>query len=198
MLIEHAGSVPTVDETSYVAPNAVLSGDVTIGPNCSILFGAVITADGGPVQVGPECVVMENAVVRGTPKHPTRVGARVLVGPHAHLSGCTIEDDAFLATGATVFNGATVRAGAEVRVNGIVHVNSDVPSDTVVPIGWIAVGRPAQLFPPGQHDAIWELQREMDFPGTVWGTDRAVRIGDNISKYARRLRDSHREDAVLQ
>jgi len=197
MLIEHAGSRPTVDETSYVAPNAVLSGDVAIGPNCSILFGAVVTADGGPVAIGPECVVMENAVVRGTPKHPTRLGARVLVGPHAHLSGCTIEDDAFLATGATVFNGATVGTGAEVRVNGIVHVNSDVPSGTVVPIGWIAVGSPAELFPPDQHDAIWKVQRDMDFPGTVWGVDRAARTGENVARYARRLRDLHAEDATL-
>jgi carbonic anhydrase/acetyltransferase-like protein (isoleucine patch superfamily) len=196
MLIEHAGSVPNVDEKSYVAPNAVLSGDVTIGPNCSILFGVVITADGGPVEVGPDCVVMENAVVRGTPKHPTRLGARVLVGPHAHLSGCTIEDDAFLATGATVLNGATVRTGAEVRVNAIVHVNSVVAPETVVPIGWIAVGRPAELFPPGEHNAIWEMQRNMDFPGTVFGVEREVRIGKSVSRYARSLRDHHSTDVV--
>jgi carbonic anhydrase/acetyltransferase-like protein (isoleucine patch superfamily) len=198
MLIEHAGSFPTVDETSYVAPNAVLSGDVSIGPNCSILFGAIVTADGGSVDVGPDCVVMEHAVIRGTPKNPTRLGAGVLVGPHAHLSGCTIEDDVFLATGVTVFNGAIVRSGAEVRVNGIVHVNSDVAPQTVVPIGWVAVGDPAELFPPSEHDAIWELQRNMDFPGTVFGVGRETRIGESVSRYARSLRDHHSGDMVRE
>ncbi len=195
-MIEHRGSRPIVDASSYVAPNAVLSGDVTIGANCSILFGAVITADGGPVEIGPDCVIMENAVLRGTPKHAIRLGARVLVGPHAHLSGCSIDDEVFLATGTTVFNGATVGVGAEVRVNGVVHVNSVVAPDTTVPIGWVAVGDPAQLYAPGQHDAIWEVQREMDFPGTVWGVDRALRTGESTRRYARSLRDHHGRDVV--
>lgn len=196
MLIEHCGARPVVDESVYVAPNAVLSGNVTIGPNCSILFGAVITADGGAVEIGPDCVIMENAVIRGTSKHAARVGSRVLVGPHAHLTGCVIADDVFLATGVAVFNGAEVGSGSEVRINGVVHVNSVVAPDTTVPIGWIAVGRPAQLFAPQEHDAIWALQRELDFPGTVFGVSRDVSIGESTRRYASALRDRHSEDSV--
>jgi len=185
-----------VDESAYIAPNAVISGNVTVGPNCSVLFGAVITADGGAVEIGADCVVMENAVIRGTAKHATRVGSRVLVGPHAHLTGCTIADDVFLATGVAVFNGAAVGSGSEVRINGVVHVNSVVAPDTTVPIGWIAVGRPAQLFAPQEHERIWQVQRELDFPGTVFGVSRDVSTGEIIRRYAKALRDGHSGDAV--
>ncbi len=196
MLVEHRGARPVVDKSAYVAPNAVLSGNVTIGPNTSVLFGAVITADGGAVEIGSDCVVMENAVIRGTPRHATRVGSRVLVGPHAHLTGCSIANDVFLATGVTVFNGAEVGTGSEVRINGVVHVNSVVASGTTVPIGWIAVGSPARLLAPHEHDAIWELQREMDFPGTVFGATRAESVGETTRRYARVLRDRHSGDVV--
>jgi carbonic anhydrase/acetyltransferase-like protein (isoleucine patch superfamily) len=197
MLIEHGGARPVIDESAYVAPNAVLSGDVAIGPSCSVLFGAVITADGGGVEIGPDCVTMENAVIRGTPRHATRIGSRVLVGPHAHLTGCSIEDDVFLATGVTIFNGAEVGKDTEVRFNGIVHVNSVVEPDTTVPIGWIAVGNPARLFAPDEHEAIWEVQREMDFPGTVFGVSRAVPAGEINRCYAHALRNRHSGDVVL-
>ena len=198
MLIEHGGARPVVDESAYVAPNAVVSGNVSIGPNCSVLFGAVITADGGAVQLGSDCVIMENAVIRGTPKHAARLGSRVLVGPHAHLTGCSIADDVFLATGVVVFNGAEVGAGTEVRINGIVHVNTVVPPDTTVPIGWVAVGEPARLFAPHEHDAIWDVQRELDFPGTVFNVPRSTPFGESTQRYAKALRGRHSGDVVLQ
>lgn len=196
MLIEHRGAQPRVDASAYVAPNAVLSGAVIVGPHASLLFGVVLTDDGGPIEIGPECVIMEHAVIRGTPRHPTRLGRSVLVGPHAHLTGCVVEDDAFLATGVTVFNGATIGRGAEVRVNGVVQINTEVPPDTTVPIGWVAVGRPAQCFPPGEHDRIWAVQARMDFPGTVWGVDRSVAPGEITRRYARALARHHADDRV--
>jgi carbonic anhydrase/acetyltransferase-like protein (isoleucine patch superfamily) len=65
---------------------------------------------------------MENAVLRETLKHPLTIGSSVLVGPRAYLSGCTINDETFLATGSTVFNGAVLGQRTEVRVNGTVHL----------------------------------------------------------------------------
>lgn len=197
MLIEHRGKRPQVDDSAWVAPTATLSGAVSVGPNTSILHGAVITAEGGDVEIGPDCVIMEHAVIRGTTRHPARVGQRVLVGPHAHLTGCVIANDVFLATGATIFNGASVGCGSEVRINAVVHVNTSVPPDTTVPIGWVAVGQPAQLFPPNEHEAIWAVQRTLDFPGTVWGVERATPTGDSTQRYARALRRYHATDQVL-
>ena len=156
MLLEHQGKRPNVHDTAYVAPNATLCGAVTVGAGSRVMFGAVLTAEGGPVEIGANCVVMENAVVRGTGKHPAAVGDNVVVGPRAHLVGCRVGDNAFLATGATVFNGASIGAGAEVRVNGTVHLRTSLPPDAVVPIGWVAVGDPADILPPGDHRRIWE------------------------------------------
>src|SRR5438067_11556162 len=155
MLIEHLGLRPQVAGSAYVAPTAVLCGDVRIGEGSRILFGAVLTAEGGPVEVGRSCIVMENAVIRGSKRHPVTIGDHVLVGPRAYLTGCTLEDDVFLATGATVFNGATVGRRAEVRINGVVHVMTVVPEGVTVPIGWVAVGDPAEILPPNEHDRIW-------------------------------------------
>jgi serine acetyltransferase len=59
-----------VADSAYIAPTAVLCGDVTVGPHSRVLFGAVVTAEGGPVEIGAHCVVMENAIVRGVPQHP--------------------------------------------------------------------------------------------------------------------------------
>jgi carbonic anhydrase/acetyltransferase-like protein (isoleucine patch superfamily) len=197
VLVEHRGERPKVHPTAYVAPNALLSGDVTIGEDSRVLFGAVITADGGPVVIGSRCVIMETAVLRGTPKHPCRIGDHVLIGPRAYLSGCTVEDECFLATGSTVFNGAVLRRGAEVKINGVVHVNTVLPADASVPIGWIAVGDPAQMFPPQDDADIWALQERLDFPQTVFSVAREdFRMPEVMSRYARAL-GRHREDRIL-
>jgi carbonic anhydrase/acetyltransferase-like protein (isoleucine patch superfamily) len=85
----------------------------------------VLTADGGPVTVGEHCVVMEGAVLRGTRAHPLTLGNHVLVGPHAYLTGCRIEDEVFIATGAMVFNGAVMGRASSVALAGAVHIGCD-------------------------------------------------------------------------
>lgn len=197
MLIEHEGNSPRVAESAYVAPNAVLCGDVAVGEDARILFGAVLTAEGGRVEVGARSIVMENALVRGRRGHPATLGAHVLVGPHAHVNGATIEDEAFLGTGASVFPGATVGHGAEVRINGVVHVNSSLAAGVTVPIGWIAVGDPAELFPPDQHDELWPVQRSMDFPRTVFGLSREEATMEKVARRYAEQFGRHREDRVL-
>ena len=172
MIVSHRGQQPKVHESATVAPNAVLSGNVTIGRESRILFGAVITAEGGPVTIGAHCIVMENAVIRGSKRHPVVLGDHVLVGPRAYLSGCTVDENAFLAAGSTVFNGARIGARAEVRINGVVHILTDLPADATVPIGWVAVGDPVAILAAEQHDEIWARQEPLDFPGQVFGLDR--------------------------
>ena len=197
MLIEHDGKRPTVPESAYVAPTAVVCGDVTLGADSRILFGAVLTAEGGPIEVGERCIVMENALVRGRQSHPAVLGDHVLVGPHAHVNGAIVEHEVFLATGVSVFPGARIGHGSEVRINAVVHVNSRLPEGTTVPIGWIAVGDPADLFPPEAHDELWAIQRRMDFPRTVFGLERAEATMDRVSaRYAESF-GRHRGDVVI-
>lgn len=200
MLVEHRGAVPQVHPSAYVAPTAVVCGDVRVGPHCRVLFGAVLSAEGGRVELGEHCIIMENAVLRGTPRDPLRMGSHVLTGPRAYLTGCTVEDNVFLATGTSVFNGARIGAASEVRVNGVVHLRTRVPPGTTVPIGWIAVGDPAQLFPPQEHERLWPVQRELDFPGYVFGLPRAAEGESTMPELTRRYGRAlgqHRDDRVL-
>jgi carbonic anhydrase/acetyltransferase-like protein (isoleucine patch superfamily) len=200
MRIEHLGKTPKVDPSARVAPNAVICGDVTIGTNTSIGFGAVLTAETGPIQIGKDCVIMENAVLRGTKRHPLTIGGHVLIGPRAYLTGCTVEDRAFLATGCAIFNGATIGARAEVRINGTVHLLTRLPPDTTVPIGWIGVGDPASVLPPDRHEEIWAIQKTLEFPKVIFGIDRPpageTRMPDMMARYNRALA-RHREDRLL-
>lgn len=197
MLIEHGGKAPRIHESAWIAPNATISGDVQIGAQTRVLFGAVVTADGGPVSIGNQCVVMENAVLRGTRKHPLHVSNRVLVGPHAYLSGCRVGNECFLATGAAVFNSARLGKRVEVRINGLVHLKTVLPDDAVVPIGWVAVGDPAEVLPPDEHDAIWAVQEPLDFPWEIFGVERGPEMMAQImTRYTRALGE-HRQDRII-
>jgi carbonic anhydrase/acetyltransferase-like protein (isoleucine patch superfamily) len=200
MLLEHQGKRPQVHESAYVAPTATICGDVRIGPNSAILFGAVVTAEGGPVEIGEHCIIMENAVVRGTKRRPTRLGNHVLVGPHAYLTGCTVEDNVFLATGVSIFTGARIGQRSEVRINATVHLKTVIPSDTTVPIGWVAVGEPAEILPPGEHDRIWAIQEPLNFSREVFGLERAAKGETNMPEITRRYARAlarHRNDVIL-
>jgi carbonic anhydrase/acetyltransferase-like protein (isoleucine patch superfamily) len=98
MLLEQNGATPKIDPTARIAPNAVVCGKVTIGASSSIGFGAVLTAESGPITVGSNCVIMDTATIRGLKRNPVRIGDNVLVGPRTYLTGCEVEDNAFLAT----------------------------------------------------------------------------------------------------
>ena len=172
MLIKHNDKTPSFDPSTYIAPNAMLCGNVKIGKNCRIMFGAQIIAENSPIIIGDNCIILENAVIRGCNDFPVTIGNNCLVGPHAHLAGCTIEDEVFVATGASVFHGAVLKKGSEVRINGIVHLMSTLPENATVPIGWIAVGDPIKIISPDKDDEIWPIQKPLNFPKTVYGIDR--------------------------
>jgi gamma-carbonic anhydrase len=196
MLIEHRGKRPTVDPSAYVAPTAVLCGDVRIGAEARILFGAVVSGEDGHVEIGARCVVMENALVRGREAHPVELGDDVLVGPHAHVNGSVVGDGAFLATGTSLFPGSRVGRAAEVRINGVVHVNTVLEDEAMVPIGWVAVGNPARIVAPWDHDEIWRIQRALDFPRTVYGLPRDASARERMERQAEWF-GAHRDDRIV-
>lgn len=196
MLIEHRGARPSVHDSAYVSPAAVLSGDVTVGAGSRILHGAVLSAEDGPVRIGRNVVVMENALVRGRAGHPATVGDDVMIGPHAHLNGCAVESGCFVATGAALFPGSSLGAGAEVRVNAVVQVNTRVGAGVVVPIAWVAVGDPARLFSPDRHDEIWAVQRGLGFTATVYGVGPDASMAD-IMRGQSQFFGAHRDDTVI-
>jgi carbonic anhydrase/acetyltransferase-like protein (isoleucine patch superfamily) len=194
MLVAHRGVLPRVDPSAYVAPTAVVCGDVNVGPDARVLFGAVLSAEDGRIEVGARCTVMENALVRARAEHPVVLGDDVLVGPHAHVNGAVVGDGCFLATGCALFPGARLGRDVEVRIHGVVHVNTSLADGALVPIGWVAVGD--QVLPPGEHDAIWAVQEGLDFPGTVYGLPRSAGARERMERQAAWFA-AHRDDRVL-
>ncbi len=174
MQFEHVGAQPRIHPDAVVAATAVISGDVTIGAGCQILHGAVITSEGGPITLGEHVIVMENALIRASAANPVHIADHVLVGPMASISGATIAEEVFIATGTRIFNGARIGERSEVRINAVVHLRTILPPDSVVPIGWVAVGDPVLILPAERHEEIWAAQRELDFPGYVFGLDRST------------------------
>jgi carbonic anhydrase/acetyltransferase-like protein (isoleucine patch superfamily) len=201
MILEHGGRRPGIDPSARIAPNAVICGDVIIGPDSSVGFGAVITAESGKVTIGKNCVIMDTAVIRGVRNNPVSIADNVLIGPRAYVVGCAIESEAFIATGATIFNGARIGRNAEIRINAIVHLRTVLAPEAMVPLGWIAIGDPARILPPEKHEEIWAIQKELDFPKYVFGVDRPPQ-GESIMpiimpRYARALRHWHENDREI-
>lgn len=198
MLIEHAGKRPEIDATAWVAPDATIVGSVTIGAGSRVLHGArIIGEGGGTIRIGRQCIVMENAVIRATPRHACRIGEHCLIGPQAHVVGATLEDEVFIATGAAVFHGAHLGVGVEVRVHATVHLRTRLAAGAMVPIGWVAVGDPAEILPPNEHERIWAVQEPLDFPGFVYGFERNTpALMRRITGMLSQALGPHRDDAA--
>lgn len=84
----------------------------------------------------------------------------------------------------------------------MVQVNTRLPDDGLVPIGWVAVGDPAEVLPPAEHERIWAIQRELDFPGTVFGVERPADGGlqsvqPEVTRRYAELFGRHRGDVVI-
>jgi carbonic anhydrase/acetyltransferase-like protein (isoleucine patch superfamily) len=132
MFIEYAGKAPRVSATAFIAPTAVLIGDVEVGPEASIWFGVVLRADTGSIRIGARSSLEDNAVVHAAGARSTVVGADVIVGHGAVLDGCTIEDGALVGSNAVVLDGAVVEHGAVVAAGSVVTGDSRIPACTVV------------------------------------------------------------------
>lgn len=160
------------------------------------MFGAQVTAEGGSIEIGKECIILENAVLRATKRHSLKIGDNCLIGPNAHVVGCTVEDEVFIATGSAIFHGAHLERESEVRIHGVVHVKSRLKKGVSLPIAHIAVGDPAEMFPPDKHELIWEIQKTLNFPLTVYGLDRFEANMKNITRRFSEVLYKHVEDEI--
>jgi len=196
MLIEHKGKSPRIDPSAWIAPDATVCGDVTIGAGTRVMHGARIIGEaGGAITIGKNCIVMENAVVRASPRHPCVIADHCLIGPNAHVTGAILGSQVFVATGAAIFHGAHIGEGAEIRVHATVHLRSRLEPGATVPIGWVAVGDPARILSPDKNDEIWAVQKPLNFPEWVYGLERDT--PDLMVKVTARLSDvlgAHADD----
>ena len=190
---------PKIHSSAYVAPTAVVSGEVTIAAGCAVLHGAVITAEGAAIEIGEHCVVMEHAVIKASGgsalSFPATIGARCIIGPHAYVVGATVGDGCFVASGAKIFNGATLERGSGVALNGIVHVKSRLTAGASVPMQHIAFGDPATVYPPEKAPGV---HARMDFYADVFNLEASDDVRARAAEtYARFLRKAHASDAAL-
>lgn len=199
MIVSNNAKKPHIHPSAYIAPNAVISGDVTIEEGCAVLFGAVITSEGAPVVIGANSVVMENAVLKASGgaaiAFPLTVGESCIIGPGAYVVGATIEPGAFIASGAKVFNGATIEQGVSVALGAIVQINTHVRTGQQVPMQHIAYGDPAAIHPPREAQRVAD---QMNFFETVFNLpDSQDVLATAAQTYAKFLRKSHAQDAAI-
>lgn len=133
-------SEPKIDPLAFVHPDAVIIGDVTIGPESSIWPSAVLRGDSnGHIIIGARTSIQDGAVIHTTDVYPTIVGDDCTVGHLAHLEGCEIKDGSLVGTASVVLHQAVVGPGALVAANAVVLNNQ------VVPPGALAMGIPARI-----------------------------------------------------
>jgi carbonic anhydrase/acetyltransferase-like protein (isoleucine patch superfamily) len=128
-----------IDPTAWVAPGAVLLGEVTLGRESSVWYASVIRGDMAPIVIGAQTNLQDGTVVHVDAGVPCTVGNRVGVGHRAILHGCTIEDDCLIGMGSIVLNGAVVGRGSVVAAGAVVK------EGFVVPPGSLVVGMPARV-----------------------------------------------------
>ena len=128
------GPLTALAADAYVAPGAVLVGDVRMAAESSVFHGSVLRGEAAPVLLGAQANVQDNCVVEGTPGHPVRIGARTSLGHNARVFGATIEERSLIAIGATVY------AGARIGAQSIVAANAVIPEGMVVPTRTLVIG----------------------------------------------------------
>jgi len=151
LLVPFGGHTPAVDKTAFVAPNATLVGRVSLGPESSVFYGAVLRGDTDQISLGARSNLQDNVVVHCDVGIPTTIGTGVSVGHGAVVHGCTVEDDCLIGMGATVMNGAVIGAGSLVAGGAVVL------EGTVIPPRSLVAGVPAKVrreISDGELDAI--------------------------------------------
>ena len=119
------GEKPTIGENTFVAENATLTGDVTIGKNCSIWYGAVLRGDVGAIRIGDNSNVQDGAVLHGTlGVSETVLGEYVSIGHNAVVHGARIGNDVLIGMGAVVMDNAVVPDGTVVAAGAVILANS--------------------------------------------------------------------------
>jgi gamma-carbonic anhydrase len=135
----HLGKTPDIARASWVAANATIVGDVTLGPNSSVFYGAVLRGDIARIVVGEGSNIQDNSVVHLADDGDAIIGAWCTIGHAAIVHACTIEDECLIGMGATVLDRARIGA------RSIVGANALVTQDFTCPPGSLVIGSPAKV-----------------------------------------------------
>ena len=151
-MIKHfEGKQPRLGKNAYVSENAMVIGDVTLGDEVNIWFGAVLRGDMHYIKIGNRTNIQDNSVVHVTTRvSPTNIGSGVTVGHSAIIHGCTIEDDCLIGMGAILMDDAIIGAGSLIGAGALIPPNMKIPQNSLV------VGSPGKVI-----RQIKEVEREM-------------------------------------
>lgn len=132
------GNAPQVPGSSWIAPSADVIGDVRMGEQCGVWFGAVIRADNTPIVVGDRTNIQEGAMLHSDPGSPLTIGADCTIGHHAILHGCTLGDRVLVGMGATVLNNAVIAEDCLIGAGALVTEGKTFPPGSLI------IGSPAR------------------------------------------------------
>jgi carbonic anhydrase/acetyltransferase-like protein (isoleucine patch superfamily) len=161
-LVEFEGAAPRIADDAFIAPTAVLIGDVVVEPGASVWFGAVLRGDNSSIRVGAGSCVQDNCVIHCAKDLPTVIGANVTVGHMAMLEGCEIGD------GALIGMGAIVLQRAKVGIRSLVAAGAVVGEGVEIPPGVLAAGIPATV----KKELAGSSQRWVETAATEYQTLR--------------------------
>jgi len=148
------GKAPEFEDadTNWIAPDATLIGNITIGRNAGFWFGVVIRGDGEPITIGPDTNVQEHTIMHTDPGFPLTIGEGCTIGHRALLHGCTIGDNSLIGMGAIVLNGARIGNNSLVGAGALVTENKVFPDNSLI------VGSPAKVIRTLDEAAIGRLR----------------------------------------
>jgi carbonic anhydrase/acetyltransferase-like protein (isoleucine patch superfamily) len=150
-LFSFEGKHPSVHPSAFIAPTAVIIGDVTIEERASVWYNAVVRSDFGPIVIRAGANVQDCAVIHVTARDPAEVGAGATVGHLCVVHGATLGEECLVGNGATVLDGARIGARAMVAAGALVTPGTHVPD------GMLAIGTPARVKGPlaGTPAEVW-------------------------------------------
>jgi carbonic anhydrase/acetyltransferase-like protein (isoleucine patch superfamily) len=145
MIIPYGGKTPKIHPTAFIAPTAVLIGDVEVGEESSIWFGAVLRGDNGPIRIGARTSVQDNAVLHVVSL--TKIDDDVTIGHGAIMEECHVKRGALIGINAVLLNGSIVGEGSLVAAGSVVGERVEIPDHV------LAAGVPAKVRKPIEGEA---------------------------------------------
>lgn len=167
MIIPFNGVSPTIADDVFVAPNAVIIGDVEVGPGSSIWFGAVLRGDIGPIRVGRRTNLQDNVVVHLDRDAPTTIGDDVTIGHGAIVHGTTIGSGTQIGMGAVVLSRSCIGEGSLIAAGAVVLEDAQIPAGSVV------MGVPAKIrrgVTPEEREALLRRAAVYEQRGAAYRT----------------------------
>jgi carbonic anhydrase/acetyltransferase-like protein (isoleucine patch superfamily) len=135
----------------WLAPDATVIGQVELGDDVGIWFGAVLRGDNEPIVIGAGTNIQEGVMVHTDPAFPVRIGMHCTIGHHAIVHGCTIGDNSLVGMGATILNGARIGSNCLVGANALVTEGRSFPDNSLI------VGSPAKAIRTLDAEAVEKL-----------------------------------------